>query len=195
MVIGLATVGTPHSACFQLSFHIFKQQGLVTLTPDIWATPANGKHTPVHCTLLLFVAHRTWPLRWLQITLVTSSVFKVHSPFYTCKPEIWAGKLSRRMSANKATHTLNTNFITPLKSCKEIAHVPFCFLCTKIAEEVPWGLKKGVLSGLKKKCFQACIEKYLQALHRKISRPAEHFQCSSIWGRSYYWELGITGFI
>lgn len=42
-----------------LSFHIFKQQWFVTLIPDTWATPANGKETPIYCAQLFFVAHRT----------------------------------------------------------------------------------------------------------------------------------------
>lgn len=98
-------LGMSRSESFQLSFHILWHlvTAMVSHSPD---------HTPIHCTQLFFVAHRTWPLRWLQVTLVKPSVFKVHSPVYACKPLVWSGKLNLRTSAKEATHTPNSNFIT-----------------------------------------------------------------------------------
>lgn len=144
-----------------MSFHIFKQQWFVTRIPDAWATPANGKETPIYCAQLFFAAHRTnWRLRWLQVTLVTPGVFKVPNPFYTCKPEVWAGKLTLRMSVIKAAHVLNTNFITLLKSLKEIAHVPLYFRVLDLQSE----------------CCQARpARKYLEALHRVRQACRERF--------------------
>lgn len=73
------------------------------------------------------------------------------------------------MSANKATHTTSSNFITLLKSLKEL------HMCTKTAEEVQCGLKEEVLSGLRKEVQPGLHRKYLQAFHKKSGRPAEHF--------------------
>lgn len=77
------------------------------------------------------------------------------------------------MSANKSTHILNINFITLLKSLKEIAHVPFCFLFTKSAEKYHEALKK-CYQASKKKCCQACIRSTFR-LCTECGRPAEHF--------------------
>lgn len=144
---------------FPLSFQIFKQQWLVTLILDAWATPANGRDTSIHCTQLFFVAHRTnWPLRWFQWLWwhMVFSNFIIPSTLANLKSE--QTSLSLGCLWIKATHVLNTNFITLLKSLKGIAQVLFYFLCTKSAEEVPWGLEEEVLPGLHRK--------YLQALRR-----------------------------
>lgn len=120
-----------------------------TLRASDWVVTScnsNGESLPRTHTHLLYSLLPTEPdlWRWPRVTLVTSSVFKVHNPGYACKPEVGAGKRSLRMSANETNNTLDTNFITLLKSLKEL------HMCTNIAEEVPWGLKEEVLSGLRK---------------------------------------------
>lgn len=64
--------------------------------------------------------------------------------------------------------TLLMATLSLLRSLKEL------HMCTKIAEEVQCGFKEEVLSGLREKCSQACIESTFRHF-TKSGRPAEHF--------------------
>lgn len=128
--------------------HLQTARVRATLTQDIRTTPANGKHTPVHCIQLFFVVHRTWPLRWLQVTLVTSSVSKSIVPTML--------KDLKSEQASLALGCLQIRKLTPptlLHCLKALKKLHLCHLTSYVLK-----LQRKCREALKRKCFQACIQ-------------------------------------